>query len=107
MFTTSNPESSPERLHAAVVPLYQRFLVREKRFTQQYSHIYARRLDGLRPALRDIVTKTWGAEGSFVFVFILCLVEIALSLQSCAPESSTRYLVRPWRSSAPCTKTWN
>jgi hypothetical protein len=61
----TEPESGVlERVSVPYVPMYQRFLVRDKRFVQQYSHIYARRLDAMRPLLKDIVEAAWGPDGS-------------------------------------------
>jgi hypothetical protein len=62
---TESDDSLLERVNVPYVPMYQRFLVRDKRFTQQYSHIYARRLDAMRPLLKDIVVAAWGSDGSF------------------------------------------
>lgn len=62
-----------ERAVVPYVPLYQRFLVRDKRFTQQYSHIYARRLDGMRVALRKVAEAAWGPAGQLPFVRMCCV----------------------------------
>lgn len=40
-------------------PRYQRFIVKEKRFTQQFSHIYSKRLTVLRPILHKRAALLW------------------------------------------------
>jgi hypothetical protein len=49
----TEPESGVlERVSVPYVPMYQRFLVRDKRF------------DAMRPLLKDIVEAAWGPDGS-------------------------------------------
>lgn len=42
------------RNESEYVPLYQRFIIKEKSFSQQFSHIYNQRLLGLRPSLEKV-----------------------------------------------------
>lgn len=44
------------------LPLH-RFIVKKKSFTQQFSHVYNKRLLGLKAAVRQAAEKRWGKEG--------------------------------------------
>ncbi|CAM9627762.1 unnamed protein product [Scytosiphon promiscuus] len=44
-------------------PRYQRFIVKKKSFTQQFSHVYNKRLLGLKAAVRQAAEKRWCKEG--------------------------------------------
>lgn len=48
-----------DRATVQFTPAHQAFLVREKRFALQYAQIYARRLDQLRPVVRESASKAW------------------------------------------------
>jgi DNA polymerase delta subunit 2 len=50
------------RVDGDLVRCYQRFLVKEKLFKQQYSHIYQKRLLHIRPSLLGEVKRKWGSE---------------------------------------------
>ncbi|CAN0201650.1 unnamed protein product [Ectocarpus fasciculatus] len=51
------------RVELAYEPRYQRFIVKKKSFTQQFSHVYNRRLLALKAAVRQAAEKRWGKEG--------------------------------------------
>lgn len=54
-----------ERSSAVYAPRYQRFLVKTKRFTQQYSHVYTKRLMQMRMDAQTAARKAWtGADGT-------------------------------------------
>lgn len=52
-----------ERASASYEPRYQRFVVKTRQYTQQYSHIYTRRLTVLRPIVLEAARKKYG-DGS-------------------------------------------
>ncbi|CAN0462391.1 unnamed protein product, partial [Hapterophycus canaliculatus] len=41
----------------------RRFIVKKKNFTQQFSHVYNKRLLGLKAAVRQAAETRWGKEG--------------------------------------------
>jgi hypothetical protein len=45
---------------ASYEPRHQRFIVRSRQYTQQYSHIYTRRLTALRPLVLEAARRRWG-----------------------------------------------
>jgi hypothetical protein len=53
-------DADSERSSATYTALNQRFLVRDRNFKRQYSHIYSSRLAALRPALLSAVGGRWG-----------------------------------------------
>ena len=48
-----------ERVEMEYRPTYQRFVVKEKSFTQQYSHLYTQRLVQMRDVLRSVAKERW------------------------------------------------
>jgi len=48
-----------ERVQLEYRPTYQRFVVKEKSFTQQYSHLYTQRLVQMRDILKNEAKKRW------------------------------------------------
>ena len=53
------------RAAASFEPLYQRFLVRERVYSLQYSHIYTKRLAALRPLVLEAARRRWHAAGAW------------------------------------------
>jgi hypothetical protein len=49
-----------ERVEVDYRRTYQRFVAKEKSFTQQYSHLYTQRLLAMRPALQEAARVRWG-----------------------------------------------
>ncbi|CBJ32730.1 conserved unknown protein [Ectocarpus siliculosus] len=56
-------ELGAPRVELAYEPRYQRFIVKKKSFTQQFSHVYNKRLLALKGAVRQAAEKRWGKEG--------------------------------------------
>jgi hypothetical protein len=57
---SSAPSSTATtRLTASYVPEYQRFVVRARDYKQQYSHIYTRRTQALRPVVMHEAQLRW------------------------------------------------
>lgn len=50
-----------ERATAAYTPQYARFVVRNRSYTQQYSHIYSKRISQLRPLALAAAHAKWEA----------------------------------------------
>ncbi|RYG44153.1 hypothetical protein EON67_12095 [archaeon] len=53
---------SMDRVEVAYEPLYQRFLVKQRTYAQQYSHIYTRRTGVLRSLLTAAASAKWKAD---------------------------------------------
>ena len=51
------------RAAAAYAPRHGRFLLRERKYALQYSHIYTNRLGVLRPFVLSTVAERWGVAG--------------------------------------------
>jgi hypothetical protein len=51
------------RAAAAYAPRHGRFLLRERKYALQYSHIYTNRLGVLRPFVLSTVEERWGVAG--------------------------------------------
>ncbi len=49
-----------QRVSATNTPHHQRFLLRERKYNLQYSHIYTNRLSILRPFVLGTVRERWG-----------------------------------------------
>jgi len=47
------------RVVVSHAPKYQRFVVKAKTFSHQYSHIYTKRMLALRPLLRAAAQRKW------------------------------------------------
>jgi DNA polymerase delta subunit 2 len=59
----SNPAGTqPKRAVAKFTGRYQRFMLEEKRYTKQFSHLYLHRLLALRSAMLASAEKKWGGE---------------------------------------------
>lgn len=54
-----------ERVTLDYEPTYQRFVSKDKTFTQQYSHLYTHRLLQMRPILKEAAMAKWGGETNF------------------------------------------
>jgi hypothetical protein len=50
--SNSAKASADDRALLDCRPTYQRFVVRDKVFTQQFSHIYTKRLETMKPIVR-------------------------------------------------------
>ena len=76
-----------ERGAASYAPLYKRFEVKQRAYTQQFSHIYTNRLLALRPIVTEAGHRKWGQSGG------------GLPLRSCAkiidlrPGGTAQFLV--------------
>eukprot|EP00752_Nemacystus_decipiens_P013042 g11537.t2 len=57
------PQRAP-RVELAYEPRYQRFIVKNKSFTQQFSHVYNKRLLGLKAAVRRAAEERWGGSAN-------------------------------------------
>ena len=55
-----------ERQQAEYSPKYQRFLVTEKRFTQQYSHLYMKRTEIMKPTVQRAACTKWSIDSTAV-----------------------------------------
>lgn len=55
----SEDEQVVERVALSYEPTYQRFVSKEKTFTQQYSHLYTQRLVHMRPVLKEAALAKW------------------------------------------------
>jgi hypothetical protein len=51
-----------ERVALDYTPTYQRFVAKNKSFTQQYSHIYVERLQQMRALVLKAAQDRWGGE---------------------------------------------
>jgi len=64
-----------ERATLAHSKHYQRFMVKDKQFDRQFSHIYSKRTQEMGSTVRDAARKRWGAAG---IAFKERIIELAL-----------------------------
>lgn len=63
--SSSNGASQVERAEASYAPKYQRFVVKSRSYTQQYSHIYNKRLTQMRELVRAAAKNKWTDAGKW------------------------------------------
>lgn len=61
--TSGDAGDTPEyaRVSVPYTGRYQRFRIKKKQYTQQYSHLYTKRDEQLRPVVRAAVLEKWGS----------------------------------------------
>lgn len=62
-----------QRAEVSYQPLYQRFLIKDRDYKKQYSHIYTRRLAALRPVVLRSAEERWGGQ-SGMCTQLCCIV---------------------------------
>jgi hypothetical protein len=82
------------RATASYEPRHSRFLLRERKYTLQYSHIYTNRLSVLRPFVLSTVVERWGVERGLARV---CpkIVDLHPEEQPLQPQQQ-RPASKPW-----------
>lgn len=58
----SHASAAPVRVAVSYEPQHSRFLLRERKYALQYSHIYTNRLSLLRPFVLSTVRDSWGVR---------------------------------------------
>ncbi|CAM9388468.1 unnamed protein product [Ectocarpus fasciculatus] len=51
-----------ERVEVAYEPGFEKFVLREKSFTQQFSHVYSKRTSLMRGMLSEVARRQWGPD---------------------------------------------
>ena len=75
------------RAAAAATRHHGRFLVKERKYTQQYSHVYTRRLQALRGPVVAAVAARWGSGGGAPRV-----VDKIIDIKACPMHARSRYV---------------
>ena len=76
------------RATASYAPHHSRFLLRDRKYTLQYSHIYTNRLALLKPFVLSAVSERWGVESG--------RARVCPKIVDLLPGEGAQRTLRPW-----------